>query len=310
MMPSIVLFVSVLCIFASPDSAEVLLDNLCIVDQQIYRGSYYSFCGGEAVYGVSYNIQAADEVVLEVPYWITRVTVDFLASNGDPPDHVCVRFYEHLGGRCNLSEHEYAAEELRSGEFAWSEFDDVVFDKAGRRLDARLEPMVLLPEGVFYLSAQPSSPSNAFDVPAAYYLSDACFETGDVHWRDGRKSSPCCEAVGEGGWPFWDCTGSFEPDTLSMRVEGIPAGDCVGGEGVTARCKPGDGKRLGKVVVTVRGGQVGGTVTALLDPPDPRDIRIPLDDRGRGKGRFRDVDDSAAHRVFVCDAVLDVPCGR
>ncbi|GIK16588.1 MAG: hypothetical protein BroJett003_15520 [Planctomycetota bacterium] len=130
--------------------------------------------------------------------------------------------------------------------------------------------------------------------------------------RDGGERNQCCDGNGGYGHQDWRQLddSSFQVGAISMRVEGIPAGDCSGGERVTAACKPGDGERLGKIVVKVRDGQPGGTVTALLDPPDPRHVSIPLDARGRGKGKFRDVDDTAAHRVFLCDAVLDVPCGR
>ncbi len=92
-----------------------------------------------------------------------------------------------------------------------------------------------------------------------------------------------------------------------MRIEGIPAGDCVGTERVTAACKPGDGERLGKIVVKVRDGQPNGIVTALLDPPDPRSMSIALDGAGRGKGKFKGVA-LGEHRVFVCDSIVNVTC--
>lgn len=289
--------------------ADVLLDNQCIVDNALYRTSYHSFCGGEAVYGESYNLQAADGFVLDVEHWITAVSMDFLGSDGIEPDHVCVRFYEHLGRNCELSDLDFAGAELEAGEFAWIEFEDRVFGRAGRRLQTSLANPIRLPADYWYLSVQPSTPLDAYKVPAALYNPDACYGIGLVAYRDGRDFNPCCEAVGEGGWPFWACDGSFDPDTLSMRVEGIPAGACAGGERVKATCRPGDGEELGRIVVKVRRGQAGESVTALLNPPDPRNIRILLDDRGRGKGKFMDVP-LGEHRVFVCDAVLDASCGR
>ncbi|GIK17639.1 MAG: hypothetical protein BroJett003_26030 [Planctomycetota bacterium] len=94
---------------------------------------------------------------------------------------------------------------------------------------------------------------------------------------------------------------------MSLRIEGIPAGDCVDGEIVSATCKVRDGVRRGRVVVKISGGQPNGTVTALLDPPDPRSMSIALDGSGRGKGKFRGVP-LGEHRVFVCDSIVDVPC--
>ncbi len=68
-----------------------------------------------------------------------------------------------------------------------------------------------------------------------------------------------------------------------------------------------DGEQEGDVLVKVRSGQLNGIVTALLNPPDPQSMSIPLDGSGRGKGKLRGVP-LGEHRVFVCDSIVDVTC--
>lgn len=286
---------------------EVLRDTLCIGDLALYEEMYPSFCNGEYLFNVAYNIQSADSFGRAEGYWITAFSVDFLTAYGTEPDHVCVAFYRALPRFCDVSEQTSFEFVLARGSFSWSEFDDAVFQMQGRRLAVSVSRPVRLEAVPWYLSVQPSSFSDYYFIPAARYGADNCFAAGNAIFRDGREDNSCCDGRGEYDSTDWVCDGSFEPDTLSMRVEGIPAGDCVGGERVWARCRARSGEQVGDVVVKVRSGQPNGTVTALLDPPDPQSMSIPLDGSGRGKGKFKGVS-LGDHRVFVCDAIVDVTC--
>lgn len=291
-------------------SADVVYDSLCITEDQSYHGAMASYCGGEGVYGKEYDVQTADDIKLDASYYIHRVTADFVTFKGLCPDAVCVSWFTTEEDSCTPSSDADEYLEIDGGLVECEEFDDLIFGLRGVRLTVTMDPL-LREAGRWFISMQPRGPD--YGGQPFRSLADCGGDfVCDALERDGGDRNPCCEGLGIFGdtdWRRYD-EGGFQLPVVPMRVEGIPAGDCIGGENVTARCKPGDGERLGKVVVKVRGGQAGGAVTALLDPPDPRPISIALDDRGRGKGRFRDVDDSAAHRVFLCDAVLDVPCGR
>ncbi|MCC7292448.1 MAG: hypothetical protein IT449_10360 [Phycisphaerales bacterium] len=302
------LMVGLLFASSSTHAADVLHDTLCIVDDGLYLGNDMPcFCGGRDIYGESYNFQVADAFNLEESYWITVIAVDFLTLNGSMPDQVCAALY--LGApMCNDSRSPYISDVLYDGQFSWTEFHDTVYETyLGRRLWADLELPYRLPTGRWYVSLQPSTDADVSRVPAARSPLGSCEIEGNAITRwVVDDPEPCCFADPLNEWDWW-CDGSFEPPIISMRVEGLPAGDCVGGEIVTANCRPGDGERLGKIIVKVRSGQPNGAVTALLDPPDPRSMSIALDDRGRGKGKFRIVP-LGEHRVFVCDSIVDVTC--
>ncbi|KAA0220220.1 MAG: hypothetical protein EDS66_14140 [Planctomycetota bacterium] len=291
-------------------SADVVYDSLCITDDQSYQGGAWSYCGGEGVYGKEYDVQIADDMRLDAPYHIDRVTVDFVTFLGLCPDAVCVSLFSAEGESCMPSSDADKHLEINGESVVCEEFDDFIFGLQGVRITVVLDP-ILLEAGRWFICTQPRGPD--FGGQPYRSLADCGGDfVCDALRRDGGERNPCCAGSGIFGdtdWKRFD-EGGFQLPVVPMRIEGIPAGDCVGGERVTAACKPGEGERLGKVVVKVRGGQAGGNVTALLDPPDPRHVSIPLDTRGRGKGKFRDVDDSAAHRVFLCDAVIDVPCGK
>lgn len=291
---------------------EIIRDSLCMTDLQVYDTYYLNYCGGGALYGESYSMQSAEAFRLPGSYFVTKVTVDFLTVNGVTPDYICASFYENSGGACRVNEDANWSATLDSDAFSWEAFEDTVFGRfEGRRSDVSFSEPPLLSEGVWFGCLQPASEADFAGTPAASYsraLDYDCIEIGDTKSRESREDESCCIADGDWGWwKDWTCDGTFEPDTLSMRVEGIPAGDCVGGEQVRAKCRVRGGEQVGDVVVKVRDGQPNGTVTALLDPPDPRSMSIALDSAGRGKGKFRGVP-LGEHRVFVCDSIVNVTC--
>ncbi|MCC7292447.1 MAG: hypothetical protein IT449_10355 [Phycisphaerales bacterium] len=260
--------------------------------------------------GESSNYQVGGTFVVLEPIWITAVTADFLTANGSAPEKLCVRFYRG----CPPLEIEEITLDSYPTDFLWQAFDDPVYGLPGRRAIVLLDSIPRLDARCWVLSIQPATEGEAYLQTGATYgtaYSFGCAAGGHTFIRDGRDYNPCCVAGSERGYwsREWEDTteGTFEPDALSMRIEGIPAGDCVGGERVRARCKLRDGEHVGDVVVKVRSGQPNGVVTALLDPPDPKSMSISLDDSGRGKGKFRRVP-IGDHRVFVCDAIVDVTC--
>ncbi|MCC7292446.1 MAG: hypothetical protein IT449_10350 [Phycisphaerales bacterium] len=292
--------------------SEVLLDNLCIVDAQIYDRHYISYCGMREFFGLSYSLEAADRFSIRRSYFITRVTVDQLTAYGRRADSVCIRFFEQLGPGCTLNEEPYCAHDVGADAIEWDVFEDTVYgDYMGLRLRHAFSGPCRLPANSWYLSVQPAGDNEYGAIPGISFdkaLNYECVSIGNVQTREGRDDQPCCSADGDFGlWKDWTCDGAFETDTLSMRIEGIPAGDCADGERLRAKCKVRDGERVGDVVVKVLGGQPNGGVTALLDPPDPRSMSISLDGAGRGKGKFRSVP-LGEHRVFVCDSIVDVTC--
>jgi len=290
--------------------SDVLRDNLCMTDLQVYDGFYLSYCGG-SVFGQAYNFQCGDGFATTEAYWITSVNIDFLTAYGQTPDHLCVNFFEVQGGGCDSSETEFCGRNILPGAFQWDPFQDTVYGKEGRRATIPLEEPCRLPQGCWLVSVQYASEADAAGAVAISYgrgLEFECLGGGRVYTRDGREHDPCCQLEGEPNlWTDWRNDGTFEPDSLCTRVEGIPAGDCAGGEEVRAKCKPGGGERLGKVIVKVTDGEPHGAVTALFDPPDPQHVSIALDATGRGKGKFKRVP-LGDHRVFVCDAIVSVGC--
>ncbi|MCC7292545.1 MAG: hypothetical protein IT449_10845 [Phycisphaerales bacterium] len=291
--------------------SEVIRDSLCMTDLQVYERYYPNFCGGEAIFGISYSLQAADAFSTTKPFFIIGVTFDFLVLSGAEPESACIAFYANPRP-CEVDEEPTWSQALAGGSFSWEPFDELVYPEfEGRRAFVVFSEPPLLTAGGWAVGLQPVSYEDFGGTPAISFsraVEYECIDLGDALSRETTGHESCCNVDGDWGWyKDWHCDGSFEPDTLSMRVEGIPAGDCVGGERVRARCKTRDGEQVGDVVVKVRSGQPDGAVTALLDPPDPTSMSIALDDRGRGKGKFKDAP-LGAHRVFVCDSIIDVTC--
>ncbi len=238
--------------------------------------------------------------------------MDFLTLHGTVPDYVCASFYEFIGGGCSQSEEPAWFLAVDSTLFSWEPFEETVFTGLqGRRAAVSFAAPPRLSDGLWLACLQPAGEAD-FGGPAAISYAKArafdCIQIGSATWRESNEDESCCVANGDWGESKdWICDGSFEPDTLSMRVEGIPAGDCVGEERVRAKCRVRGGEQVGDVVVKVRSGSPNGTVTALLDPPDPQSMSIALDGSGRGKGKFRGVP-LGEHRVFVCDSIVNVTC--
>ncbi|MCC7290869.1 MAG: hypothetical protein IT449_02270 [Phycisphaerales bacterium] len=301
-----VIAISAAMVCTSALGAEVLHDNLCITEQGLYDRYPFNICGGDAYFGHPENWQLADRFEIDESYWITTATVDYITVFGVAPESVCARFFE--GRPPEYCTQPYArahcGETMLAGSFDWDPIEGDFGEFEGRRATVRFREMCRLTEGKWYLSMQPVTGQDVAATLAADFDDDhPCLHQGCMVWRWGVVEGSCCMDDSD---PEWDATDP-EPDTLSMRIEGIPAGDCVDGEIVTARCRPGDNERPGKIIVKVRDGQPNGTVTALLDPPDPKSMSIPLDDRGHGKEKFKDVP-LGEHRVFVCDAIVDVTC--
>ncbi|MCC7292524.1 MAG: hypothetical protein IT449_10740 [Phycisphaerales bacterium] len=286
----------------APLFTDILYDSLCITDQSLYSNGVGNYCGGDGAIGGAYDVQAADGFSIEAGVLVTAVTIDSLTFLGLTPDKVCVGFHEDDDGDCFAEEYPRYYEETTNIEA--SPFKDRVFGYQGVRTRATLAHPVMLRPGTWFGAIQPSSSDWGY-VPVAY---GSCGSQGydcGLNYRDGGEANGCCDGAGGYGVEQWQ--NDFYGLKVPMRIEGIPAGDCRGGEQVVATCMPGDGERSGKIIVRVRKGQPSGTVTALLDPPDPRSVSIPLNDRGRGKGKFKDVA-LGEHRVFVCDSVVDVTC--
>ncbi|MCC7293274.1 MAG: hypothetical protein IT449_14540 [Phycisphaerales bacterium] len=281
----------------------MIIDNSCIVDDGVYAMNLSSFCGADDVFGRRSNVEAADRFGIDSPYWVTSVQMDFLTLYGIKPDQACVGFYGNAPARCEPAEAAFCIQTVDGASFGWVEYEDIHGSYEGRRLTIDFATPCRLAAGEWYLAVQPIGQSDAAGIVAALYGADDCFQTGSPIWRRAGEETACCEGLD--AIP-WNCDHSFEPPTLSMRVEGVPTGDCLGSERVTAKCKAHGGGEF-NVVVRFRNGQPNGTVTALLDPPDPRSMSIPLDDRGRGKGKFKNVP-LGEHRVFVCDSIVDVTC--
>ena len=287
-------------------AGDVVHDNLCITDEGMHRHYPFNICGGAEYFGEAQDWQLADRFVIDNSYWITLTTMDYATIYGSAPDGICAEVYN--GGtteHCGLPDRlPYWTEALHAGSFEWEPI--ALRELEGRRATVRFTSPCRLPKGKWYLAMQPVTDVDAVATPAADSFDEgACAQAGCMVWRWGDWGSPCCEHASD---PIWDATAP-EPWILAMRVEGIPAGDCTGGETVRAKCKPGDGERLGKVIVKVTDGEPHGAVTALFDPPDPQHVSLALDAMGRGKGKFKRVS-AGDHRIFVCDSILDVSCAE
>ncbi|MCK6465963.1 MAG: hypothetical protein L6Q93_14135, partial [Phycisphaerae bacterium] len=219
------------------------------------------------------------------------------------PKKLCVGFYGDEDDDCIADQQAQHFEEATRIESA--PFDDSVYGFNGMRTTAHLSYPPMLRSGSWFGSFQPASTDWGYS-PISYGSCGSSEYLCGANYRDGGELNGCCDGLGAFGSEEWRCD-CFYGLKISMRIEGIPAGDCVGTERVTAACKPGDGERLGKIVVKVRDGQPNGIVTALLDPPDPRSMSIALDGAGRGKGKFKGVA-LGEHRVFVCDSIVNVTC--
>lgn len=300
----------------SATHAEVLHDNLCITDSVLYDSSWWSFCGGREYWGASYNAESADVFRLATVSWVTSATMDYQSLYGLKPEAICIRIYQGISFDCDSTRPEEAStwsQSVESANFSWIILNDSPDGAPMRRATMQLDDPIRIPSGCAFLSMQAYSETDVYGVPLGNYrYADdyPCMTVGNPWARSGAEDDPCCE-----GKPFfflgpdWDYFGSLEPDTFSMRIEGIPAGECVGGERMRTKCTPmGAGDEF-KVVVRVAVGQPNSVVTALLDPPDPRSVSIALDVTGKGKGKFKHAAEGD-HKVFLCNAIETVTCHR
>lgn len=80
---------------------DVLYDSLCIRD-----GCNEEFvfppntCGGEAVFGRAYDVQAADDILTSQGYFVVSVTADYVVELGVCPESVCLGFFAESDEGC------------------------------------------------------------------------------------------------------------------------------------------------------------------------------------------------------------------
>ncbi|MCC7291213.1 MAG: hypothetical protein IT449_04015 [Phycisphaerales bacterium] len=290
---------------AASTDTRILYDSLCITDEGGYAG-YGCHCGGDGIWGAAYDLQYADDFELQDMDFITNVTADFVSHRGLCASRACLSFHAP-DDDCLANNDAIIQLDIGQGGINCEPFEDSEYGLEGVRVRISLVDPVALPAGRWYVSMQPADSEDWSYIVATLNEPNCGAHLCGGNFRDGGGWNTCCEGMGGYGYDVWTRSILFEEPTAAMRIEGIPGGDCGGSEDVSAKCKPGDGGRPGKIIVKVRKGQPNGTVTALLDPPDPRSMSIALDDRGRGKGKFRDVP-LGEHRVFVCDSIVEVTC--
>jgi len=218
---------------SDPSGEIVIYDSLCIVDEGAYDSGYGAWCGGDAIFGFTYDLQGADDIVLHESCTIRSITADYLTFTADVPEYVCINFYRmSVEGRPEERERVH----LVTDDFSVSTFDDTVFDLLfGLRVTARIEAM--LSPGRWLVSMQGSNSDWGYHVgsmskPPCGGNADHAPWLRDVSCSLGTR---CCYTFC-GGYALTEWQPSEEISaacTLSMRVM---ASDCVPAKG--ACCFP------------------------------------------------------------------------
>jgi len=283
--------------------AEVVRDTLCMTDTGQIDGIGPAYCGGEAVLGERFDVQAAADFVMDHEVLITSVTGDYFTFLGLPPDAVNVFFYP-LEDQCLADNNVFWQAVVDPGDLHLEDIPND-FGFVGLRIAADLPEPCLLPPGHWFVCIQPVSPD--FGQQIAALMPDCVEQLCDANARDGGDRNTLCEGRGAYNYQDWRCCELFERSTLAFRVVGLAMGGCNENEKIKARCKGhGDTRR---VIVKVRRATAGETLTAELDAPTGITQPIEIDDRGRGKARFPDVP-PGTHTATVCGKTVDVTCGE
>ncbi|MCK4341453.1 MAG: hypothetical protein KAY37_07010 [Phycisphaerae bacterium] len=198
----------------------VLYDSLCIVDECQYNAAVDNICGGEDVFGLAIDVQAADDFMLTEDALITAVTADYLQVYGDWPLMVCVQFYAMAADCSTLDEYPTASE--FSTDLTYDIFTDCMFGYFGNRITAHIN--VVLPAGRWAVCIQPVMPDYSYIVTAADGINTCGGDnTCDMWIRDGLDKNDCCDGepyFGYSNWtPVFDVAGWT--GTVSMRIEGM-----------------------------------------------------------------------------------------
>jgi len=275
--------------------ADVLVDQLWIVDDDVVDYGNGAAISGISIFGVVYDLQLSDPFEVPVDTDITRVVTDFLNFNGgpySPATDVLVEFFPDAGGGFAS---EVPAFQMTGTVHAES---SIYVDWWGpcTRIEVTFSGEVNLSAGVWWVSLTPVDTTSGGDW--YYACRSAASGLMDSNLRDGGDDhGDLYGGPYDGGYGTndWITAGSFGyPGTTSFLVEGIGStgyelvpfpflelsGECPGQITVqVSNCTPNgsvaivrgsgegtttipDGMPCGGVVLDVKGASVVIVVTA------------------------------------------------
>lgn len=114
----------------------MLLDSLCLGNDQINDNGLVEWCSGRDLFGAEYDMQSADDFVLVAEGTITEVATDYLVFLGLQVDTACLNFHRlPEGGRPERDESCH----VKTTNVETTLFSDTLFGLIGERVTARLE---------------------------------------------------------------------------------------------------------------------------------------------------------------------------
>jgi hypothetical protein len=195
-------------------SADVLLDNLKIVDTQAYVNGNGNWEDSTNFFGAYMDLQLADDFNAGAAAQLTKLTYDFLTFGGPNPSTARVEVFEIVGGKPKETPLHQGILNITLDK----QFTDTLFGLVGKRFSAVLPNWAVTPGTSYYISMQPQGRDDWGYTPRAGSMNFG----GDAYLRDGGVDHG---NGGQGGYGTNDfvAAGSLFPPAGdgSMRVEGI-----------------------------------------------------------------------------------------